>query len=145
MPLRTLAGWQSWTATIAQGATSNIAKNKLYDKWKVSEDGEWIDWIFRYQITGAGTAGATITVSSPFTLPSLEGATTGSGYGYGAYFRQTATIHVFQCAVFYSSSTAVRFFTDNAGAATALGVNPSFATANLDTIQANLHSPRFLG
>lgn len=57
--------WASWTPTIAQGATGNIAKTNNNSRSRLI--GKWCEFELRVAITGTGTASAAMSFSLPHT------------------------------------------------------------------------------
>lgn len=55
--------WTTWTPVVSQGATTNIAKTNDRSRYRVQ--GKLCEFEFRCALTGAGTASAKVTVSTP--------------------------------------------------------------------------------
>lgn len=64
--------WESWTPTLGQGATSNIAKTVDYARYV--RIGRTIFANFYLTVTGTGTAAASVHISLPVALNATQGA-----------------------------------------------------------------------
>lgn len=76
-----VGAWTSYTPTVSQGATTNIAKTINYSAW--TREGRKITWEFYVTITGTGTASNNIVLTVP-VAGTGAGPPLGSGFIYDA-------------------------------------------------------------
>ena len=135
--------WTTFTGILAQGASTNIAKTKLYDQWRLDAVTGEIVWQFRYQATAAGTAGSQVTVQGPVDMPAA--LTTGWQVGHGLITHAATTFNgpgVIYLAGAAGNPILVRWFMSTvAGAFGAFGVNPNVAVASGDTFSGEVRLP----
>jgi len=117
-PIRT--GWVDYTPTLAQGASTNIAKTVVYSKY--IQTGKLVIWVCRLEITGSGTAGSTLTV----TLPVTSAVASTTAVGGAVYF--DASVQGYVCTAVLESTTTLSL-TSNANNGGRLGVFPNIAAA----------------
>ena len=126
--LNSLAGaWNSYTPTLAQGASSNIAKTITYAKYL--QFGKLVICQIYLVATGAGTAGSDITVTLPVTA-----ARSGGMIGTGAYV--DAGFTVYAAIAVFASTTTVTLQRNESGAG--IGTDPNIAVASGDSFQCTL-------
>lgn len=121
--------WTSWTPTLAQGATGDITKTVTYAA--AIKFGRAVLASFHLDITGAGTAGADITITLPHTAVA-SAAVKGGGWYYDA---STTTRYTLSVGV---GSTAVAVFENDASGGSGFGTAPSFAVASGDILSGFL-------
>ena len=121
------SAWTSWTPTVAQGATSNISKTVSYAKYVLV--GKLAIANVRLDMTGAGTAGSTLTISVPSAITS---ASTSPRLG-GAHIFDSSTSTRYTGQAEWVTSTTLSFVGDWSGNG-AWGVNPNLAVASGDQI-----------
>lgn len=117
------AAWTSWTPTLSQGASTNIAKTVTYAKYV--QVGKTVYGAVRLDATGTGTANADIYINCPVSpdFNSVSQIIVGSGY----YYRAAGPgFYVAPTALFQSALVLVY------GAGGAIGRNPNFAVGNGD-------------
>jgi hypothetical protein len=125
-PLAALAGaWTSYTPTVAQGASTDIAKTTSYAKY--IRVGKYVLCTVSLSMTGTGTAGSVITTSLPVTAATSGNMVVGSGV-YGDAGNAT-----WPCAVFLGSTTAAYLFAANQTAGY-VGTTPAVTVASSDII-----------
>ena len=118
------SAWTSWTPTLAQGASTNIAKTILYAK--SVKIGRVVLANFRINITAAGTAGSDFTMTLPYTAT----ATANLVIGHGFYFDSGVARYAGSWEL-NSAGTAVSISGDWSGGAS-WGSTPNVAAANGD-------------
>lgn len=125
--LNSLAGaWNSYTPQVDQGASTNIAKTVTYAKYL--QFGKFIVGSLRLSMTGTGTAGSTITVTTPVTT-----YTTGLTVGTGFYNDNGTNYYPAMAALeSYSKFHLIRLDAPFNGQ---IGYDPNLAVANGDIIQ----------
>lgn len=94
--------YTAYTPTLAQGASSNIAKTVTYAKY--TKVGKIVQGNIKVAATAAGTSGSAITLSLPATLPAT---TSGLIVGQGEYLKTAATATCFRGPVFLASTTTL--------------------------------------
>ena len=130
-PLAALAGaWTSFTPTLDQGVSTNIAKTTTYAKY--IQVGKLVICQISLAITGAGTSGSWITATLPVTA-------VGSGLvvGVGRYVDASGSFYT--ATAYTTTSTKVALITDATTTTTsfkAIGEDPAIAVANGDAFQA---------
>lgn len=122
--------WTSWTPTLAQGASTNIAKTIVYAK--AVKVGRVVFANFRINITAAGTAGSDFTMTLPHTATSAASLVIGHGF----YF-DSGTARYTGSWEQNSAGTLVTLTGDWSGGL-AFGTNPNVAAANGDVISGIL-------
>lgn len=129
------AGFTSWTPTIAQGASANIAKTIGYARyWRIG--GLCYFWV-NMLITGSGTSGSAITMSLPLTAVSL--VTAGDNFGSAMYY-QAGPRWCGQWEIVSSTTVAVSGANGNSGLAGVVanaGGASAFAAANGDALRGS--------
>jgi hypothetical protein len=116
----------SYTPTLAQGASSNIAKNVNTAKYMVVGKTMYL-WI-RIFATGTGTAGSAITVSIPsgYTISDTD-TYVGSGV-YG-----DSGVGDYACMVFAQSSTTLAMVAVTTTTGARIGVTPATTVGTNDS------------
>jgi hypothetical protein len=112
--------WTSHTPTLAQGASTNIAKTVVWSTY--AREGRKITWNFRVDATAAGTAGSQITLTAPVAIQS---GCAGTGY----YFDASGPAVYVGTWIAASSTTVVLVATSISG----LGVSPAITVASGDS------------
>lgn len=122
---------QTYTPQVDQGATTNIAKTVNSGKYKRSNGmcTAWIDLV----MTGAGTAGSSVTV----TLPVASSLSSAPILGAGIIF-DTSTTTRYVVDAEQSSTTVIAFGYQGAAG---WGSSPSIALASGDTVRAVVTYP----
>ena len=124
----------SYTTTIDQGASTNIAKTTVYSQYQIF--GNWCCWSFALSFTAAGTAGSQFTLTTPVTM-----ASTNTGLGSGKFFDTSTTITYNGMWIPAGATTTMRLIVDNNIANSGWGVAPNLAVASGDTIYGNVMIP----
>jgi hypothetical protein len=120
----------SYTPTLAQGASSNIAKT--INEARYVRVGSWVFWWVHLSATAAGTSGAAVTWTLPVTA---SGHATSSNVGAALFYDASGSTR-YQGGAELVSTTTVGISAD--GAYTGLlGANPSLAVASGDIIRAS--------
>ena len=117
--------WTSWTPTITQGASSNIAKTVTYAKY--ARYGRTIHFVFALSPTASGTSGSPVTITLPATAASASGVI-GAGWLYDT---STTTRYA---GAWTSTSTSVVALIHDAGGLSPWGTAPSLAIASGDSV-----------
>ena len=117
-PIRT--GWVDYTPTLAQGASTNIAKTVTYSKY--IKTGKLVIWVCFLEITGSGTGGSTITV----TLPVTSAIANTVAVGGGKYF--DASVQGYACTATLETTTLLSLTADSNNGGR-LGNFPNIAAA----------------
>ena len=124
-----MTAWVTHTPTIAQGVTANISKTVNYSKYM--RVGKLMIWQFAMDITGAGTSGASVTL----TLPANLAASFTGVIGYG-------TISDASTSTNYNGSwlniSNLAYFVGDWSGVNTWGSNPSIALANTDNIRGTV-------
>jgi hypothetical protein len=123
-----LSGYQTFLPRVDQGATTNIAKTVNYSRFVI--EGWKCIWNFELVVSGAGTAGSSVSVTLP--TPGVTGQTvvgTGEVYDSSAGGRYTGKAGI-------SGTTLLTFSTPGVGNTNPVGITPNFALANGDIIRA---------
>jgi hypothetical protein len=122
-------GWTSYTPTVAQGATPNIAKTVVRSRWCYTGF-KTVTWTFDLALTASGTAGSKVTLTLPVTAASANGVV-GAGLildtgaaAYGGSWRGAST-------------TTVQFESDATGFL-GWGNTPSIALASGDNLNGSI-------
>lgn len=121
------AGANSWTPTLAQGASTNIAKTVNEARYVHLGNG-FAFWL-SLSVTGTGSAGSQVTVSLPTDVPS--GHFSASIFGAGDL--TDASVQIYEVGVLNTGAGGLRFRVNGAGI---FGISPNVGLANLDVIQA---------
>ena len=129
-PLAALAGaWNSYTPTVDQGASTNIAKTVNYAKYL--QFGKLVICQVSLSMTGAGTSGAWISVTLPATA-----ATSALIVGSGRYVDTSGSYYT--ATAYTLSTTKVVLIVDATTTTTgtkAIGEDPAIAVASGDAFQ----------
>lgn len=72
--------WAVFTPTVKQGVTSDIAKTVTYSKYVTV--GKMVTWNFVLVVTGSGTAGSAMSLTTPVNAASSSAITSGTGFIY---------------------------------------------------------------
>jgi len=92
--------YTAYTPTLAQGASSNIAKTVTYGKYFLL--GKLVIGQVKVASTAAGTSGSAITLSLPVTA-----ATSGLVVGSGQYLKTTATATDYRGVAYLLTTTTI--------------------------------------
>lgn len=122
--------WVDWTPQVDQGVSTNISKTINYARYR--RDGSRFKADFDLSMTGAGTAGSTITVSIPFDFATTAGGAKGAGQVYDASANQR-----YVCCIERGGTSKVGFAADGAYN-NQVGATPSFAIASGDVLRASI-------
>ena len=122
--------WASYTPTLAQGASTNIAKTVNYAKYLTI--GKLGILQIRVAATASGTAGSPITLTTPWTMASSN-LTIGSGYFY-----DSSTSTVYNGVARQTSSTTVDVAPDGASTGGGAGLFPNVAIASGDLFTVSI-------
>lgn len=114
------------TPQIDQGASTNIAKTTSYSQYQ--QIGSLVWWSFTLSMTGSGSAGSQVTVTTPVTL-----ASTSAILGNADFYDASTTTH-YNGTVYAASSTSIRLFVDVTTNA-AWGANPNVGLASGDVLR----------
>lgn len=128
--IATVGPWLTYTPQIDQGATTNIAKT--IDIAQHRRVGAHIDLELNLAVTGAGTAGAQVTV----TLPVASAWTGFPLLGVGGIYDASANT-MYVGAVTQASTTTITIETSGI-APGGWGVSPNLALANTDRIRCSI-------
>jgi hypothetical protein len=123
--------YSSYTPTLAQGVTNNIAKTVNYAKY--IQTGKLVEGNVRVTATAAGTAGSNITLSLPVTA-----ATSGLVIGSGSYF-DTGSAE-YRGGILSFTTTTISLLPADVTQATvnaSLGTTPSIAVASGDVFNVS--------
>ena len=126
----------TYTPVVDQGASTNIAKTVTAAHY--TKVGASVDINLRLDMTAAGTAGAQINITYPFT--SVIGAFTFCGLGAAQIYDASAGggLNVF-AGTAIQASTAEFTALVHGGNGNAFGVSPNIAIASGDVITAGIH------
>ena len=124
---RGTGAWQSWTPTVAQGATNNIAKTVQYAKYVVL--GKTVIANCRLDLTANGTAGSQASISIPSEIAT---ASTNPRVGACHIYDASTTVRYTGQAEFLTSTT-LGFVGDWSGN-NAWGAAPNLALGTSDQI-----------
>lgn len=124
-----MTAWTTFTPTIAQGVTTNIAKTTNYSKYV--RVGKLIIWQFDLALTGAGTNANGFTLTIPVNFASSMNAVCGAGIVSDA---STSTSYSGGWLVI---SNLLYFVGDWSGVNT-WGSAPNLALASGDTIRGTV-------
>ena len=120
--------WTSYTPTLAQGASTNIAKTVTYAKYVAA--GKLIICQVRLAPTAAGTAGSPITITLPVTA-----ATSALIVGSGAY-SDTGT-NLYASVAWLTSTTTLELRRTDQAYTAGIGADPNIAVASGDAFRAS--------
>ena len=120
--------WTSWTPTLSQGVSTNIAKTVTYAKYVAA--GKLIIATVKLAPTAAGTAGSAITITLPVTA-----ATSAFFMGSGAY-QDASPATNYPALVYLNSATTLALFRSDVSWSNAVGADPNIAVASGDTLHA---------
>lgn len=120
--------WQSYTPTLSQGASTNIAKTTTISEY-MRRGGNCL-WRFRITATASGTAGSSLTLTVPIT--GLEANVVG---GVGFIFDLSITTR-YVASLELGSTTTMIFGND--GVASWWGGTPNVAVANGDFMSGSI-------
>ena len=123
--------WLSYPPTLAQGASTDIAKTVTYAKYL--SIGKLVICQLRLQATAAGTAGSNVTATLPVTA-----ATSALAVGSGAYIDSGAAWYQGMTAYLASTTTVVLLRGDTTGGGAGWGADPNLAVASGDVFIASL-------
>ena len=121
--------WTTYTPTLSQGASSNIAKTVNYSKY--ARYGRMITWTFDVSPTAGGTAGSNVTLTLPVTASSSAGLS-GSGR-----ILDTSTSTTYVTEVTPAGTTTVVFY-HATGGVNGWGTAPNLAIASGDNIRGSI-------
>ena len=119
--------WTSWTPTLSQGVSTNIAKTVNYAKYVAA--GKLIIATVKVSATAAGTAGSAIRVSLPVTA-----ATSNIVAGSGRY-DDGATLYAALAAI--GTTTTIELNRADATFTGSIGSDPNIAVASGDVFYAS--------
>jgi hypothetical protein len=123
----------SYTTTIDQGASTNIAKTTNYSQYQIM--GNLCYWSFSITINASGTAGSNFTLTTPVTM-----TTTSTGLGAGRIWDNSAPF-AYHGLWIPASTTSMRLFVDTNISNSAWGVAPNLAIAANDVIHGQAWLP----
>jgi hypothetical protein len=123
------AAWTSYTPTLAQGVSTNISKTVNYAKYVRVGKVVWL--AVKVSITGAGSAGSSITVSLP-----VSSAASAVIFGSGMFYDASSNL-TYAGGGFVNTGTTVAIYAHGA-AGNVVGVSPNIATANGDEFFVSL-------
>ena len=117
----------SYTPTLAQGASTNIAKTTAYAKYMVVGKVMYL-WI-RLFATAAGTAGSAITVSLPagYTLENTDSYMGSGNYG-------DSGVGEYPSLVYAQTTTTLALVAVTTTSGARVGVTPAITVANNDSV-----------
>ena len=117
--------WMSYTPTVDQGASTNIAKTVNTARWRREGNTMFVE--IDLTVTAAGTAGSDISVTVPTAFAHSNRGCKGSGsiYDASAAIRYPGNLE---------AATTTKVVVGNTGASY-VGTTPSFALANGDVIR----------
>ena len=101
----TTLAYSTYTPTLAQGATGNIAKTAL---GRYTQIGKMVTGNVSMSVSGTGTGSANVTVSLPVTMSSAYGAN--DIFGEGFIYDNSASTK-YRALLAYNSTTTVLFLT----------------------------------
>ena len=123
-------GPTSYTPTVAQGASTNIAKTTTRSRWWYTGF-KSVTWSFSLAMTAGGTAGSDVTLTLPVTA-----AATGAGFGAGTIF-DTSTSTSYGGVWLPTSTTVIAFRGDWSGT-NSWGATPNLAIASGDGVSGTI-------
>lgn len=116
----------TYTPQVDQGVTTNITKTVTFaNYWLI---GKLVIGFVNLAMTGAGTAGQTVTVSQP-----VSAARTAGVIGVGSYV--DASVATYPSQVIQASGSLMFFTRTDDTSDGVIGANPNFAVANTDAIR----------
>ena len=120
--------WTSYTPTLAQGVSTNIAKTVTYAKYVAA--GKLIICQVRLDPTAAGTAGSPITITLPVTAAS-------SVYVVGSGSYSDTGTALYPAIAWLTSTTTLELRRTDQAYTAGIGADPNFAVANTDVFRAS--------
>ena len=123
-------GVQTWTPQVDQGATTNIGKTVVLARY-VQVGNITFVWC-TLTMTGAGTAGSSVTVTLPVAA---SGYNVNDPIGSGQVADSSAGANSAIVGVWINSSSTVCFQIDSTASAGRWGLNPNIALASGDAIR----------
>lgn len=121
---------QTWTPTLAQGASSNISKTvNMANYWRI---GDMVFFEVKVTASAAGTAGSSITITLPVT--GVVAAQVNTPVGTGAYL-DTGTAQ-YPAIVEPASTTTLAMYRADVTVAGYIGASPNIAVASGDIFYA---------
>ena len=120
--------WTSYTPTLSQGASTNIAKTVDYAKYVAA--GKLIIGQVKLTPSAGGTAGSAITITLPVTA-----ATSGIIVGPG-WYSDTGTSD-YRGHAFLATTTTLVIYRPVVGTGGAIGLDPNIAVASGDVFYAS--------
>lgn len=126
-PLTVLSGaWDTYTPTLAQGASSNIAKTVTLAAY--IRFGKLVILNFSVAATASGTAGSQVTLTLPITA-----ATSGIYVGAGSY-NDISSSAFYPAIISLASTTTLRMVRSDTQATGGVGADPNIAVASTDVM-----------
>lgn len=126
-PLAALSGaWDTYTPTLAQGASSNIAKTVNMAAY--IHFGKLVILNFSLTATAAGTAGSQVTITLPVTA-----ALTGLYVGAGSY-NDASSSAFYPAIISLASTTTLRMVRSDTQPTSGVGADPNIAVASTDVL-----------
>ena len=122
--------WGSYTPTLSQGVSTNIAKTVTYSKYLQIQ--KTVTWTVRLDITAAGTAASGITVTLPVTGAYGGGLVAGSG------MYVDTSVAWYKAVAFINSTTTLVLLPPNITGITPIGTDPNIAVATGDVFLATV-------
>ena len=122
--------WTTFTPTIGQGATNNIAKTVTYSKYV--RVGKFVFWQFRLDVTGSGTSSNALTLSYP-VAPATASVV---GFGNGNILDSSTSTSYH--GMWINISNLLYLVGDWSGA-NVWGTAPTTAIANTDVIYGSIY------
>ena len=128
-----LGAWTAYTPTLAQGASTNIAKTYRYglgDSCRYALLGKMVFAVYNIVATAAGTAGSAVTLTLPTAaIGGLLGAIIGSGYYY-----DTSTSFAYKAVINCETTTTVTLMRSDTTTTSMVGADPNIAVDSGDVI-----------
>lgn len=125
-----ISGSTSHTMTVAQGATADIAKTINYSKWSYVGFKK-IHWTFDIDLTAAGTAGSSVTLTLPLTAVATSGLV-----GHGSIYDASTTTPY--AGVWRGVSTTTIYLSGDWSSSGAWGIAPNLALASGDGARGSI-------
>lgn len=119
---------QTWTPTLAQGATSNIAKTVTRARYKRSDG--WIQGSVQLTPTGAGTSGSIVSVSAPIAGNGVGAALLATGAGW---YQDSGTAQ-YSVIVHLMTGSLFQFVRADTNSTNFFGSDPTMAIAAADIL-----------
>lgn len=121
--------WTTYTPTVSQGASANIAKTTAYSSY--ARAGRMITWNFSLSMTASGTSGSAVTLTLPVTASSSS-AVVGGGTIIDA------SVSNYAGAWQGASTTTVNFLANAGGAGSSFGLSPNVAIVSGDVLKGSI-------